>query len=134
MDHYASASPTLVMPPTPTPGPAKTSQKRWHHKFHKLCGPLDKFLNLLVVINIFHNIGDELMLRSASGNKRYTFETSHQMLTPIYTTRLTPCCTLFFVYNSVLFIVECLKWGMHVSQSQFRGVCRHGVVFLKIKY
>ena len=28
--------------------------------------------------------------------------------------RLTPCCSLVFVYNSLLFIVECLKWGMNV--------------------
>ena len=25
---------------------------------------------------------------------------------------LIPCCSLHFVYNSVLFIVEWLKWGM----------------------
>ena len=27
---------------------------------------------------------------------------------------LTLCCSLLVVYNSVLFIVEWLKWGMHV--------------------
>ena len=32
------------------------------------------------------------------GNKRYTFETSRQVLTSIGTTRLTPCCSLLFVY------------------------------------
>ena len=44
----------------------------------------------------------------SSGNKRYTFETS------IDTTRLTPCCSLLFGYNSMLLIVECLKWEMQV--------------------
>ena len=33
-----------------------------------------------------------------SGTKRYTFETSHQVLTSIDTPRLTPCCSLLFVY------------------------------------
>ena len=33
----------------------------------------------------------------ASGTKRHTFETSRQVLTSIDTTRLTPCCSLFFV-------------------------------------
>ena len=27
---------------------------------------------------------------------------------------VTPCFSLLFVYNSVLFIVESLKWSMHV--------------------
>ena len=27
---------------------------------------------------------------------------------------LTPFCSLLSVYNSMLFIVECLKWGKHV--------------------
>ena len=49
-----------------------------------------------------------------SGYKRYTFETSHQVLTSIYRTRLTPCCLLLYVYYSMLPIVESLKWGMHV--------------------
>ena len=50
----------------------------------------------------------------SSGNKRYTFEASCQVLTSIDTKRLTPCCSLLFVYNFILLIVECLKWGMHV--------------------
>ena len=33
-----------------------------------------------------------------SGTKRYTFETSRQVLTSIDTTRLTLCCSLLFVY------------------------------------
>ena len=27
---------------------------------------------------------------------------------------LTPYCSMLFVYNSVFFIVEYLKWGIHV--------------------
>ena len=60
-----------------------------------------------------------------SGNKRYTFETSRQTLTSIDTTRwphgahcslftVNPCYSLLFVNNSMLLIVKCLKWGMHV--------------------
>ena len=35
---------------------------------------------------------------ATSGTKRYTFEASCQVLTSIYTTRLTPCYSLLFVY------------------------------------
>ena len=35
---------------------------------------------------------------TSSGTKRYTFETSHQVLTYIHATRLTPWCSLLFVY------------------------------------
>ena len=51
----------------------------------------------------------------------FTFETSHQVLTSIDTTGLTPCCSLLFVYNSMLLIVECLKWVMYV-------MCEHQCV------
>ena len=54
------------------------------------------------------------MHQETSGNNKCTFETSREGLTSIVTTRLTPCCSLLFVYSSVLFIVECLKWGRHV--------------------
>ena len=43
------------------------------------------------------------------------------MLTSIDTTRLSPCCSLLVFKNSVLFIVEWLKWGMHVR-------CKHQCV------
>ena len=80
--------------------------------------------NLPRVSQSASHYGKLLNIRS-SGNKRYTFETSHQMLTSIDTTRLTPvahcclftvnpCCSLFSVYSSILLIVECMKWGMHV--------------------
>ena len=49
----------------------------------------------------------------SSGNKRYTFETSRQELTSIDTTRLTSCCSVLFIYNYMLLIVECLKWSKH---------------------
>ena len=56
----------------------------------------------------FLEIETSVLVVHPSGNKRYTFETSRQMLTSIDATRLTP------VAHSMLFIVECLKWGMHV--------------------
>ena len=49
-----------------------------------------------------------------AGNRRYTFETSRQVLTYIDTTRLIPCCLLLIVYYSMLLSVECLKWSTHV--------------------
>ena len=54
------------------------------------------------------------MYQKEARNKLYTLETPRQVLTFIDTTRLIPCCSLLFVYNSLLLIVECLKWGMHV--------------------
>ena len=39
-----------------------------------------------------------ILVIMSSGNKKYTFETSRQMLTSIDTTRLAPYCSLPLVY------------------------------------
>ena len=47
---------------------------------------------------------EDLQNTNASMNKRYTFEVSRQVLKSIDTRRLTPCCSLLFVHNSMLLI------------------------------
>ena len=47
----------------------------------------------------------------SSGTKRYTFETSRQMLTPVHTTRLTPVArSSLFTVNPLLLIAVCLQF------------------------
>ena len=74
--------------------------KFWRQIFHLL----DTCFGSNLGSYLFRNPSDQTVSFTistngvSSGNKRYTFETSRQVLTSIDTTRLTPCCSLLFVY------------------------------------
>ena len=66
-----------------------------------------------------------LLVYVSSGNKRYTFEASHQMLTSIGTTRLTLVahCSLFTV-KSLLLTALCLQfYVVHCLMSKMGHAC-----------
>ena len=46
-----------------------------------------------------------------SGADIYSYNKINSLLLIALCLLLTPCCSLFFVYNSVLIIGECLKMG-----------------------